>query len=74
MEQLDRLQRLNADVDLRLLPMWEDFDQIEDEETRHLVTLFCRAAYARGYKDAWSEERPASFFTDNGYSVPVRQT
>jgi len=67
-----RIQSLTDDVDLRMLDLWEFLEEFEDDELRELALRLIRAAYGRGYWDAWSENRPGSLFRDNGYALPPR--
>jgi hypothetical protein len=61
----ERQQRLEADVDARLLELWAMLwretpnpltSAIEDEEARSLLASVMRQAYGQGYHDALLED------------------
>lgn len=68
-----RIEKVEDDIDMRMLVLFECFEQFEDDLARDLALRICRAAYYRGYADAWSEPRPFSLFKDHGYSIPERR-
>ena len=74
MKDLTRDQKLRVDIDQRLLDadLMEGFDAFEDDDLRRMAIRIARVAYYKGYRDAWTEIRPASLFRDHGYEVPAR--
>lgn len=68
----DQSERLADDVDIRLLDLFEFFEDFEDELEREYIIRIARAAYGKGYHDAWTEIRPGSLYRDNGYGLPDR--
>jgi hypothetical protein len=67
-------QRLEADIDYRLMELWTEFPPIEDWDVV-IAAAFMRAAYGRGYIDALEEElvdERAKLCKDNGYKEPGR--
>ena len=71
--ELNRVERLCADIDLRTLELLQELQGFEmSDETREIVLKFTRAAYGLGYRDAWTEVRPASLYRDHGYKLPPR--
>lgn len=69
----DRVERLELDVDTRLVSLWALLDELHDAElTLELVARFMRAAYALGYSDALTEGVRGRLHRENGYRVPAR--
>ena len=74
---IDRIDRLQLDLDLRLREIWEfafdiQFDRGRDRFTVDDVGVLMRAAYGRGYMDALEEPVEASLCRDHGYRMPKR--
>ena len=71
---MERIERLELDVDTRLLSLWELVDAIEDDAwTLELASQFMRAAYARGYNDALEEDIRGRLHREHGFCVPERR-
>ena len=69
----ERIERLELDVDTRLLSLWRLADQLPaDAWTLELVSQFMRSAYAAGYNDALVEELRGTLHREHGYMVPTR--
>ena len=51
------IELLELDVDLRMAGLWEDVLEV-DEWCEEGVLALMRAAYAKGYADALSEDEP----------------
>lgn len=69
-----QVERLELDVDTRLLDVWATLDGLRDEDiTLELAAKLMRAAYARGYADALGEDVWARLYVDNGYALPTRR-
>jgi len=71
MEQPTRIDLLELDIDLRLTDLWREAADVT-EWSIDVVAAFMRAAYGKGYCDAFTEESPGSLCHDHGYSIPVR--
>lgn len=63
-----RVELLELDIDIRLADLWREADGIR-EWNLDAVAAFMRAAYAKGYWDALSEDSP-SLLVEHGYRVP----
>jgi len=71
MTDLDRLARLEFDIDLRIANLWEQIDEVA-EWTPEIIASFIRTAYGRGYVDALKEDTEgerAKLCIDNGYKA-----
>lgn len=51
------IELLELDVDLRMASLWEDVAEV-DEWDDDIALALMRAAYAKGYADALSEDEP----------------
>ncbi len=71
MEQPTRIDLLELDIDLRLTDLWREAADVT-EWSIDVVAAFMRAAYGKGYCDAFTEESPGSLCHDHGYSIPAR--
>ena len=66
-----RIDLLELDIDLRLADLWREAAEI-GEWNLDVVAAFMRAAYGKGYCDAFTEESPGSLCADHGYEIPAR--
>ena len=66
-----RIDLLELDIDLRLADLWREAAEIS-EWNLDVVAAFMRAAYGKGYCDAFTEDSPGSLCSDHGYEVPKR--
>jgi hypothetical protein len=73
MEHPSRIDLLELDIDLRLTDLWREAAEI-GEWNLDVVAAFMRAAYGKGYCDAFTEDSPGSLCSDHGYEVPGRST
>jgi hypothetical protein len=71
MKQPSRIDLLELDIDLRLADLWREAAEIS-EWNLDVVAAFMRAAYGKGYCDAFTEDSPGSLCSDHGYEVPQR--
>jgi hypothetical protein len=71
MRDMTRQDKVEADIDMRMLAFLEFFEDFEDEIDRTRAIRIARAAYYAGYYDAYTEARPYSLFLDNGYGLPI---
>jgi hypothetical protein len=71
MERPSRIDLLELDIDLRLTELWREASEI-GEWSLEVVAAFMRAAYGKGYCDAFTEESPGSLCADHGYEIPAR--
>ena len=69
--RLENLQRLELDVDTRLLDLWAEVDLVE-EWNLEVVGHFLRAAYGAGYTQALTEVERGKLCRDHGYLTPRR--
>lgn len=67
-----RIDLLELDIDLRLADLWREAADVE-EWSLEIVAAFIRAAYGKGYCDAFTEELPGSLCIDHGYRMPDRR-
>jgi hypothetical protein len=67
-----RIDLLELDIDLRLADLWREAVDVEDWSLE-IVAAFIRAAYGKGYCDAFTEESPGSLCLDHGYRMPDRR-
>lgn len=67
-----RIDLLELDIDLRLADLWREAVDV-DEWSLEIVAAFIRAAYGKGYCDAFTEESPGSLCVDHGYRMPDRR-
>jgi len=67
-----RIDLLELDIDLRLADLWREAVDVEDWSLE-IVAAFIRAAYGKGYCDAFTEESPGSLCIDHGYRMPDRR-
>lgn len=72
MDGPSKIQLLEMDIDIRLAELWREVADIE-EWSLEIVATFMRAAYGKGYCDAFTEESPGSLCNDHGYELPVRR-
>jgi hypothetical protein len=73
MSAVERVERLELDVDTRLVDLWANLiERGLDEDTVAHVAEYMRAAYARGYMDSIEEPKRGLFLIQNGYRVPRR--
>ncbi len=73
-----KTERLELDIDLRLTDLWREiedvaFDEHWSQKQPHCFAAFMRAAYGKGYSDAFTEEREGSLCHDHGYRIPSRR-
>jgi hypothetical protein len=71
MKRPSRIDLLELDIDLRLADLWREAAEIS-EWNLDVVAAFMRAAYGKGYCDAFTEDSPGSLCSDHGYEVPQR--
>jgi hypothetical protein len=71
MARPSRIDLLELDIDLRLTDLWREASEI-GEWSLEVVAAFMRAAYGKGYCDAFTEESPGSLCADHGYEIPER--
>ena len=71
MKRPSRIDLLELDIDLRLADLWREAAEISDWSL-DVVAAFMRAAYGKGYCDAFTEDLPGSLCSDHGYEVPKR--
>jgi hypothetical protein len=71
MDQPSRIDLLELDIDLRLSDLWREAADVA-EWNLEVVSAFMRAAYGKGYCDAFTEDNPGSLCQDHGYEIPVR--
>ena len=64
-----RIDLLELDIDLRLADLWREAAGIS-EWSLDVVAAFMRAAYGKGYCDAFTEDSPGSLCHDHGYEIP----
>ena len=67
-----RIDLLELDIDLRLADLWREAVDV-DEWSLDVVAAFIRAAYGKGYCDAFTEASPGSLCLDHGYRMPDRR-
>jgi hypothetical protein len=67
-----RIDLLELDIDLRLADLWREAVDVDDWSLE-VVAAFIRAAYGKGYCDAFTEESPGSLCVDHGYRMPDRR-
>jgi hypothetical protein len=72
-ESPSRIDLLELDIDLRLADLWREAVDVEDWSLE-IVAAFIRAAYGKGYCDAFTEESPGSLCVDHGYRMPDRRS
>ena len=58
MDQPTRIDLLELDIDLRLADLWREAADVT-EWNLEVVAAFMRAAYGKGYCDAFTEDIPA---------------
>jgi hypothetical protein len=71
MKRPSRIDLLELDIDLRIADLWREAADIS-EWSLDVVAAFMRAAYGKGYCDAFTEDSPGSLCSDHGYEVPAR--
>ena len=69
MDQPTRIDLLELDIDLRLADLWREAADVT-EWNLEVVSAFMRAAYGKGYCDAFTEDSPGSLCHDHGYEIP----
>jgi hypothetical protein len=67
-----KLDRLQLDIDTRIVDLWEQADSIEEWDL-YTVAAFMRAAYGKGYCDSLMEPSPGILCREHGYKVPQRR-
>ena len=72
MEQPTRIDLLELDIDVRLADLWREAADVS-EWNLEVVSAFMRAAYGKGYCDAFTEDSPGSLCEDHGYEIPGRR-
>ena len=72
MDQPTRIDLLELDIDLRLADLWREAADVT-EWNLEVVSAFMRAAYGKGYCDAFTEDSPGSLCHDHGYEIPGQQ-
>jgi hypothetical protein len=72
MELPTRIDLLELDIDLRLADLWREAADVS-EWNLEVVAAFMRAAYGKGYCDAFTEESPGALCHDHGYEIPDRR-
>lgn len=69
-----RLELLEADIDIRLQPLWDDLADM-NQWNLGAVLAFMRAAYGKGYIDALREDMAGErgrLCRDFGYRFPQK--
>ena len=69
MQRPTRIDLLELDIDLRLADLWREAADVT-EWNLEVVAAFMRAAYGKGYCDAFTEDSPGSLCHDHGYEIP----
>jgi hypothetical protein len=72
MNNLERIERLELDLDSRLLDLWVEAEEIT-VWSLDVAARFFRAAYGKGYSDALTETVEGTLFNENGYKIPDRR-
>ena len=67
-----RIELLELDIDLRLTDLWREAGDVT-EWNLDVIAAFIRAAYGKGYCDAFTEESPGSLCHEHGYEIPARR-
>ncbi len=72
----ERQDRLNLDVDLRLMNVWEELYSrpelsklLASEDSIEAFSICLRYAYERGYRDALTDK--GKLYIDNGFRPPT---
>jgi hypothetical protein len=73
MQRPTRIDLLELDIDLRLTDLWREAADVS-EWSLDVVAAFMRAAYGKGYCDAFTEDSPGSLCHDHGYEIPRAAT
>jgi hypothetical protein len=68
--EVSRQQLLELDIDVRLAALWREAESVDLEWSLERVASYLRAAYARGYDDALSEDVRGAMCLEHGYPVP----
>ena len=66
------IELLELDIDLRMAALWEDVLQV-DEWSEEGVLALMRAAYAKGYADALSEDDPGQLCREHDLLARARR-
>lgn len=66
------LERIEAELDARLLPVWLQAWEIDGWDLG-IVGPFLRLAYGMGYRDALTESRRGALYKTLGQAVPARK-
>lgn len=72
--ELNRRERLEVELDLRLRSLWEVVCHSEVELALPVVAAALRAAYGQGYLDACQEPVRGELLREYGYLRPLEQT
>lgn len=67
------LDRLELDIDSRMVDLWEQLDKFLPDHCVHPVAICLRVAYTRGYEEALLDPEPGEFFVRHGYPTPERR-
>lgn len=68
----DARQRLWADLDLRLAPVYVTLWRSRDPNPEEIAAIL-RFAYGSGYTDALAESEPGKLLIDHGLLAPERE-
>ncbi len=68
-----KIELLELDIDLRLADLWREAQDVTEWNVE-VMSAFMRAAYGKGYCDAFTEESPGSLCHDHGYRIPARRS
>lgn len=68
---MDQVEKLGADMDLRLMWLWQIILSIEEDLDLVTLASWIRAAYGQGYVDGQSEPY-GKLQQDNGFRVPEK--
>ena len=68
--QPTRIDLLELDIDLRLADLWREAADVNEWNFSRSSPPSTRAAYGKGYCDAFTEDSPGSLCHDHGYEIP----
>lgn len=68
--EVSRQELLELDIDVRLAALWREAESVDLEWRLGRVATYIRAAYAKGYTDALSEDVRGTMCLEHGYPVP----
>lgn len=64
---------LTADIDLRIIDIWQEMPSDNEGLTLEVVGALMRACYSKGYVDALGEDIPGLLCSQHGFRVPSRR-